>query len=538
MKEVRCLRVRRIVIWLVFLGGLQIALESRADQLDAIGVTLLRTVTTNVDGTGIRVAQPEAWSTNNPPDFEVNPANGSVQKPAGLFTYIGTNGTASSFPNSLGTESGHADSVASYFYGLPGGVATNVAHVDNYDANYFYNGLIAAKAPSNINDRVVNQSFIFGYVPAQVTVSEQQQIDSKFDDYAAQYNTLFVSGAGNGGPTIGSVAPPSTCYNGLSVGAYGYAESSVGPTEDNGRAKPDITAPAGATSFSTPQVTGAAAALIQAGLRGDGGSNTNSAADIRTIKALLLNGAIKPVDWTNVPPSPLDSRYGAGVLNIFNSYEQLAGGKHTFIVNTTVSTNSPHPPTGASGTVSTLSGWDFNTLSSSVPSDSVNHYYFNVTNGLNGAAFTATATLVWNRQTNKTDINNLDLFLYDVASSNLMDASISAVDNVEHLWLPQLPQGRYDLQVLKHGGNNTVSSGETYALTFEFFSLSLKVTPSGSNVVLTWPVYPDGFVVESTPGLTPPIVWSTVSATPIVTNKQNRLTLGVDASQYFRLRRP
>jgi hypothetical protein len=538
MKEVRCLRVRRIVIWLVFLGGLQIALESRADQLDAIGVTLLRTVTTNVDGTGIRVAQPEAWSTNNPPDFEVNPANGSVQKPAGLFTYIGTNGTASSFPNSLGTESGHADSVASYFYGLPGGVATNVAHVDNYDANYFYNGLIAAKAPSNINDRVVNQSFIFGYVPAQVTVSEQQQIDSKFDDYAAQYNTLFVSGAGNGGPTIGSVAPPSTCYNGLSVGAYGYAESSVGPTEDNGRAKPDITAPAGATSFSTPQVTGAAAALIQAGLRGDGGNNTNSAADIRTIKALLLNGAIKPVDWTNVPPSPLDSRYGAGVLNIFNSYEQLAGGKHTFIVNTTVSTNSPHPPTGASGTVSTLSGWDFNTLSSSVPSDSVNHYYFNVTNGLNGAAFTATATLVWNRQTNKTDINNLDLFLYDVASSNLMDASISAVDNVEHLWLPQLPQGRYDLQVLKHGGNNTVSSGETYALTFEFFSLSLKVTPSGSNVVLTWPVYPDGFVVESTPGLTPPIVWSTVSATPIVTNKQNRLTLGVDASQYFRLRRP
>jgi Subtilase family len=538
MKEVRCSRVRVIVVLLVFLGGLQIALKSRADQLDAIGVTLLRTVTTNVDGTGIRVAQPEAWSTNNPPDFEVNPANGSVQKPASLFTYIGTDGTANFFPNSLGTESGHADTVASYFYGLPGGVATNVAHVDNYDANYFYNGLIATTAPSNIGDRVVNQSFIFGYVPGQVTVAEQQQLDSKFDDYAAQYNTLFVSGAGNGGPTSGSVAPPSTCYNGLSVGAYGYTNSSVGPTEDNGRAKPDITAPASATSFSTPQVTGAAAALIQAGLRGDGGSNTNSAADIRTIKALLLNGAIKPVDWTNVPPSPLDARYGAGVLNVFNSYEQLAGGKHTFIANTTVSTNSPHPPTSASGTVSTLSGWDFNTLSSSMSSDSVNHYYFNVTNGLSGAAFTGTATLVWNRQTNKTDVNHLDLFLYDVASSNQMDASTSAVDNMEHLWLPQLPQGRYDLQVLKHGGNNTVSSGETYALAFEFFSLPLKVTPSGGNVVLTWPVYPAGFVVESTPGLTPPIVWSTVSATPIVTNKQNRLTLGVNASQYFRLRRP
>ena len=513
-------------------------MTARAQQLDTIGVTLLRAVVTNnVDGTGIRVAQPEAWTTNPPPDFEVNPANGAVQKPASLFSYIDTN-TVTGFPNILGTESSHADTVASYFYGLPGGVATNVAHVDNYNADYFYNGIVGLPAPPNINDRVVNQSFIFGYVPGQVTVSEQQTLDSQFDNYAAQYITLFVSGAGNGGPGSGSVAPPSTCYNGLSVGAYGYANSSAGPTQDNGRAKPDITAPASATSFSTPQVAGAAAALLQAAMRGDGGSSTNSAADIRTLKALLLNGAIKPADWTNAPPSPLDSRYGAGVLNIFNSYEQLAGGKHTFIVNTTISTNSPHPPTGASGTVSSLSGWDFNSLSSTASSDGVNHYYFNVTNGANGAAFTATATLVWNRQRNQNNINNLDLFLYDAVSSNLIDASTSAVDNVEHLWLPQLPQGRYDLQVLKHGGTNTVSSSETYALAFEFFSLSLNASQSGSNVVLTWPVYPAGFVVETATNLVPPVAWSALSTTPSVTNNQNQLTSGVDANQFFRLRRP
>ena len=66
---------------------------------------------------------------------------------------------------------------------------------------------------------------------------------------------------------------------------------------------------------------------MQAALRGDGGSDTNSAFDIRTIKALLLNGAVKPADWTNIAPSPLDTRYGAGVLNVLNSYEQLAGGR-------------------------------------------------------------------------------------------------------------------------------------------------------------------------------------------------------------------
>jgi hypothetical protein len=47
---------------------------------------------------------------------------------------------------------------------------------------------------------------------------------------------------------------------------------------------------------------------MQAGLRGDGGSSTNAAADLRTVKALLLNGAIKPTDWTNNVPSPLDTR--------------------------------------------------------------------------------------------------------------------------------------------------------------------------------------------------------------------------------------
>lgn len=519
------------------------AFTVRGDQLDAIGVTLLRTVTTNVDGTGIRVAQPEAGY----PTFEVNPAISWVQQPVSRFTYITSSGTTNNFPNALGSESGHADEVASNFYGLPAGVATNILHVDNYDANFFIRvseqvvgsttNYSASLPSTNINDPVVNQSFIFTDVSGNsVPTNEQKAVDSAYDNYAAQYNTLFVSGVGNGSPL--HVSPPATCYNGLGVGDYGGG-SSIGLTLDNGRAKPDIVAPEGATSFSTPQVAGAAAVLMQAGLRGDGGISTNSAADIRTVKALLLNGAIKPTDWTNIPPSPLDVRYGAGVLNVFNAYKQLTGGKHTFIANTTVSLNSPHPPTGAAGTVSVPSGWDFNSLSSTTTSDSVNHYYFNVTNGVRSALFTAAATLVWNRQLNKTGINNLDLFLYNVGSSNLIDASTSAVDNVEHLWLPQLSQGRYDLQVLKHGGNNTVSSSETYALAFEFFSLSLNARQSGANVVLSWPVYPDGFVVETTSSLTPPVGWSTLSVTPTVTNNQNQVTLGTaSTSQFFRLRRP
>jgi hypothetical protein len=341
---------------------------------------------------------------------------------------------------------------------------------------------------------------------------------------------------GNGG----SVNAPATCYNGIGV-AVDNGSSSTGPTLDNGRAKPDITAPgypAGLTSFSTPYVSGAAAVLMQAGARGDGGNGTNAAADIRTVKALLLNGAVKPADWTNNAPSPLDTRYGAGVLNVFNSYEQLAGGRHGYIVSTSVSTGGAHPPTGASGMVSTLSGWDFNTNTSSSTSDGVNHYYFNVTNGVSEAMFTATATLVWNRQRNKSGINNLNLFLYNAANSNLVAVSTSAVDNVEHIFVPNLAQGRYDLQVWKAGGS-FVSSSETYALAFEFFSLPLGIVRSGTNVVLQWPLYPAGFVLESAANLNPPASWNTNGPASVVTNNQNSVVMGItNTSLFFRLWRP
>ena len=532
---------RILAIVFIFIGLL--GEDIRAQNLDVIGVTLLRTVTTNLNGTGIRVAQPEAGlDANNPPMvWEVNPA--AVSQPTNLFTYTSSGGSSSAYPNSLGSDSGHADSVAGFFYGMPGGIATNVAHIDNYEAGYFYSSIIAAVSPPNIGDAVVNQSFTFGNVTnnfqtnGSVSVSQQRTIDSHYDNYAAQYKTLFVSAVNN----QYSVSPPGTSYNCIGVGAYGGG-SSVGPTLDNGRAKPDITAPGGETSYSTPLVSGAAAVLMQAGLRGDGGGDTNSAADIRTIKSLLLNGAIKPGDWTNNSPSPLDPRYGAGVLNIFNSYEQLAGGKHGYIVSTTVSSGGAHPPTGATGTIGVLSGWDFNTnTSSSFPSsqDGVNHYFFNVTNISGNATFTATATLVWNRQQNQTPINNLNLFLYNAANSNLVAASTSVVDNVEHVFIPQLPQGRYDLQVWKAGGLSIVSSSETYALAFEFFSMPLNIVPSDTNAALTFPIYPAGFLAESTISLSPTINWNTNLPPPVVTNNQNYILLNAtNTAQFFRLARP
>ena len=509
---------------------------ARGYFLDDIGITAMRAAT-NLDGSGIRVAQPEASLTLDNLTWEVNPA--TVGLPAAKFTYTSTLGTATNFPNAIGADSSHATSaVGTYFYGLSYGSATNVARVDNYEANYFINNIVSTLTP--IAASIVNQSFV------DTDTNFQTAYDTAYDNYAAQFHTLFVSGAGNGS----AVFPPSTCYNGISVGAYyDYAnQGSIGPTPFGGRCKPDITAPSVYTSTTTPLVAGAAAMLEQAALRGDGGGNTNLAFDLRTIKALLLNGAVKSANWTNANSAPLDARYGAGVLNIFNSWKQLTGGKRGYIVSNSVLLHQPHPPTGSTGTVSALFGWDFTTNTStslSPKSDGINHYFFNVSNSLAAVKFSATATLVWHRHSGQTYINNLNLYLYNCANSNLVLCSTSAVDNVEHLWTNSLAQGRYDLQVWKAGGTglpgdtNFVSGDEPYALAWEFVPPPALAISGGPNAVLTWPSYPAGFLVEARTNLLSG-AWSTNGfGVPLVTNTVNGQPLNAtNATQFFRLRKP
>jgi Subtilase family len=501
-----------------------------AQNQNTIGLTLLE-ATTNLNGAGVRVGQPEAETDTN--DFEVNPS--AIPFPASRFTWYSNGLSSTTFPNSLGTESGHADAVGQIFYGPPG-TATNVAHVDNFEADTYFNLYVEPNIglPGSVTDAVVNQSFTFG----PETVANQESIDSTYDNFQVKYNTLFVSAANNIGNSV-PVCAPGTSYNCISVGAYPNA-SSVGPTIDNGRCKPDITAPAGETSFSTPLVAGAAALLIQAGRRGDGGSDTNSASDMRTIKALLLDGAVKTAAWTNFPPSPLDYTNGAGMLNVFNSYKQLVGGKHGWNFSTNFPMGSVHPPVVTTASVPVLSGWDFNTNNSSSTNDAVNHYFFNVTNGVSGSVFTLTSTLVWNRHESKTAINNLALYLYNAANSNLVAASTSVVDNVQQVFVRQLPQGRYDLQVWKAGGSGIVSTNESYALAWEIVSEFLKVQQSGTNLVLTWPVYPAGYTVAAASTLTPPIAWSTNGIPePIITNGQNAVFLPQSSGvQFFQLQTP
>ena len=361
-----------------------------------IGISGIHHFDPSLTGAGIPIAQVEASS----PDWQVNP---NVPRPlACQMSWVCGSGCSTNFPNALGTESSHADEVGRLCFS----VAPGIAQLDNYEASYFTSTIIPNEV--SITARIVNQSFAY--------FARNTRVDQQYDNYAAKYNVLFVSGAGNSG----WVRSPSTAYNGISVAAYG-GSSSVGPSTD-GRCKPDITAPATMTSFSTPLVSGAAALLMQAGVT-----------DIRLIKALLLNGAQKPSDWTNCPASPLDPRYGAGIVSVFNSWSQLRSGQQA-----------------AGPTITARRGWDVGTIGS----NEVRRYSFDV------RASSFTATLVWIRHYASTNINNLDLFFRN-ASAEIITRSESVLDNVEHIYMPTLASVEY---VLELSGD----AEETYALAFDF----------------------------------------------------------------------
>jgi hypothetical protein len=443
----------------------------RGSDLDTVGITALRAVRPDLVGTGVSVAQIEATTYNNPSDpnntmpydpqydadnFETSP----TINPSTPITYVNKLGTVTTtFTSSQ--ESLHADLVAANLFGTTTGAAPGIAALVSYNVNYFVDTVIETPAPIQMPlapsgaapVSVVSQSFIF----TGLSSDDVGAVNQLYDDYVASTNTVVVTAAGNGD----GIQVPATAYNVIAVGDSDGA-TSVGPTSD-GRSKPDISAPGGETSFSTPYVTGIAAIMIQAGAAGVGGTSSateTAATNHLMIKALLMNGATKPAGWTNSSTAPLDPTYGSGIVNAYNSYENLAAGRKL----PTMVNGTALPVWGSS---STSAGWDLNTLTTTRSTNAVAHYLLDVP-----GESVFTSTLTWDRPAGtitdssiqSTTINQFDLLLYNVVNGALME-SISSVDNVQYLYTADLPAGFYDLEVVKEGAD-AESGTDTYALAF------------------------------------------------------------------------
>ncbi|MCY2924576.1 MAG: dockerin type I domain-containing protein [Planctomycetota bacterium] len=452
-----------VAIWVFFALTGQ---PAWADYKDDMGYTALRTelgAANMPNGTGIKVSQVEALYYGL---YAPNPANGEFT--GKTFNLKGSN---------LGDYSWHAGWVGTYFYGTTSGLAPGVTTIDNYE--------VADDVTDNNGNVIVHNGAVdyrrggflrYGsYSPPRVETSRVQSnswiasfsdpnLIQRFDGAIARDNFVAVVGLNNGtGNPVPSLMDNS--YNAISVGLSNGDHSYGLTTADTpGRMKPDIVAStngayANWTSFTVPMVSGTAADLLQVvdaspALTAGGGGTSE------TIKAILMAGATttwknQVRSWGRTHTSPLDPVFGAGQLNVYNSYHILTAGPQ---------------PASASATVSPA-GWDFSSLSLTAAPKT---YFFDVPAGAALKEFSA--ILTWNRQITPSEGNgwmdttayvaNFDLKLYsasDYSLGSLVDYSTSTVDNVEHIYGSLLP-GRYALQVSNNSTGDDVSTD--YALAW------------------------------------------------------------------------
>jgi hypothetical protein len=388
-----------------------------------------------------------------------------------------------------GNVSVHATNVARIGFGSFTGIAPGVYRIDAFKVtgismsngdwigdSYLHLGSSLPGVEADL--RVQNHSWALGGTFDLLTVEVMRRLD-----YAARRdNVLPVAGVAN---TAGSPIPPmlGCCYNALVVG-NSNGQSSYGPCGGDvaGRSKPDIVGPYGVTSYSTPTVSACAAMLLQSA---ESFGNPNRAR-AETIKAALLSGATKDefdnwtVPWTRINNGsfiePLDRRFGAGEVNIDNSH---------YII-------SSHEQNGSDLVLDNSIGWDVEVLTAA---DSVRRYFFDLGN-VNIAGFSVTAT--WMRRilptgsgsnafsTSVSTLSKIELRLYeanaDMTLGNLIDSSLSPIDNVQHVFWPDLPKnGRYAIEVKLAGLPSGQTSEDVAVAWFADFAAVPKLSLPGES---------------------------------------------------------
>jgi hypothetical protein len=378
-----------------------------------------------------------------------------VEAPLGLPTQYMPNTSLADFAGKSitdktggGTVSSHATNIGQNFYGK-GGIAPGIATVDVYNANDWLDAgflrTLSRYEPRVETRKIQNHSWIADFSDGS-DLTTAIDVLMRLDYVVNRDGVLAVAGVNNG---TGSILPQvlANAYNVIAVGRSDGGSSSGGSTVDGlGRSKPDLVAPAPNTSVATSWVSGAAALLLQAG-----SGNPNSQRP-ETIKALLMAGASKSVfdldgltsstldDWSHSSTQPLDSRYGAGQLNIDASYHMLVAGQQS--------------PGSLSDVL--VSGWDYGSIAPLVQQT----YFFTIPDDYVAASFSAVAA--WNRQiafTPGTGLNpakltpslaNLDLKLYAAdgySLGSLLEESVSTIDNIEHVFRRGLTSGHYALTI-------------------------------------------------------------------------------------------
>ncbi len=443
----------RVIIVFTLLAG---ALPSlRASYLDDIGYTALvqqlaDSGNTLPDGSGVTVTQVEATVTSG--IYAYMPTTS-------LFSDVTiTNASSASYTPST---SWHANMVGNLIYGnssMGSGISdVTIYYVSDWylnSLNYGYN-----TAPDTETSDVQNHSWVgsTGNTSADRNILNRLDYSIQADDYVA------VVGINNNEDGTASAANLlASAYNVISVGVTdGTHSAGTGSAVSSTVQFPHLVVPTTTTSEATAVVSSAASLLIQTGR----GMSSANAVKSETIKALLLAGATKSefTSWTRSDTSPLDSTYGAGELDIQNSYNLLTSGEQTPNTSTSTSLSS--------------SGWDFNTITSR----GTVSYYFDITSpGDISIALTWNALYSGNFTNLSLTLANLNLYLYEVSASgslSLVQQSTSS-ENVEYIWATGLSSGSYVIQV-----KSSTNGSYDYAVAWQS-TLDATAVPEPASLLL------------------------------------------------------
>lgn len=421
-----------------FHSGYACQASTVSDALDEIGYTRLVTMLGNAapKGAGVAISQVEASDSSGayfPDSYPVpkNPLFTSATDPLSEDVVF-TDGSGMA---SKGTTVHATSLVGSNFYGNTSSQAGAANEVTIYEANDWLNNVLNltnGRDPLAQPFRVQN----FSWIGSLSSDSQNRKALRRFDYVIDSDDVTAVVGLDNNTNPLPDLLGQS--YNAIAVGRTDGTHS-TGPTQSfygPGRTKPDLVAPRATTSSATA-MTSSAATLLHEVVAGTDGARSE------TMRAMLLAGATKEEipAWSHTQTQPLDSHFGAGELNVYNSYLMTLGGQ--FI-------GGFGEPAAAVGT----HGWDYQTVTPGID----RYYNFEIPAGSTAAELSI--VLAWNVQVIDTDFGsffsgtkslaNLDLALYDSTDAfkgALLDESLSTVDNVEHLYLTDLGPGTYTLQV-------------------------------------------------------------------------------------------
>ena len=463
----RCVRPAITILWL-----LTVAAHARADYFDDIGYTALRADlgASLPVAAGVPVMIVES-DKDEDPFVEAYAPNVTHAEFRGKKISVGERGPVVYEP-----FSSHATNVGRLFFGLRSSVSPGIDRIASYLTGHWYEAaflrLGELRQPKVSMSRVASHAWVGEMRLDQGGISPANSATLRRVDWLVETDELFHVVGFTGRENSPLLADAFNVLSVIETGSDKHRNTLVLDGDYGaGRSRPHLVVPETSPSASTGRAASVAALLVGVGhaqpslSRGETvnrhGTRIYNAERSEVIKAVMLAGADRVTDNSSGADiiayradegdrmaNGMDRRYGAGQLNVYNSYRILiAGEQHSMEDGVSVEYFGPDgfdydESFGGLGESNRQATYRFST--GSVGGYLTVSLTWNIDiDGGSALAFDPTATLY-----------DLDLALYDVSHDDpvVVAESRSSRDNSENIHIELVAERDYEIRIRPGGG--------------------------------------------------------------------------------------